>query len=147
MRTGQEGIDLIKEFEGFRDEAYLCPGSVWTIGYGHTKGVKPGDKITEVEAEYYLRYDIGDAEQAVNSLINVPIQQWQFDALVSLVYNIGSGNFCSSTIRRLVNEGCQDRNKIFHAFKMWKKSNGRVLSGLIRRREAEARLYCKRIEL
>ena len=145
MRTGNEGIELIKQFEGFRREAYPCPAGVWTIGYGHTQGVKAGDKITEMEAEHYLRYDIGDAEQAVNSLINVPLEQCQFDALVSLVFNIGCGNFYSSTVRRLVNEGCRDKNKITHAFCMWKKSNGRVLKGLLRRREAEARLYCKRI--
>lgn len=143
MRTGQEGIELIKEYEGFRAEAYLCPGGKWTIGYGHTQGVRQGDKITEIEAGDHLKYDVGDAELAVNSLIHVPLEQCQFDALVSLVYNIGCGNFHSSTIRRLVNEGCRDKNKITHAFKMWKKSNGRVLSGLIRRREAEAALYCK----
>lgn len=143
MKTGQEGIELIKKFEGFRAEAYLCPGGKWTVGYGYTQDVNAGDKITEVEAEHYLRHDVGDAEQAVNSLINAPLEQCQFDALVSLVFNIGCGNFYSSTIRRLVNEGCRDKNKITHAFCMWKMSNGRVLKGLLRRREAEAALYCK----
>lgn len=143
MRISKEGIDLIKKFEGFREDAYLCPAGVWTIGYGHTKGVKPEDKISPEQAEMYLRQDLSDSEESVSRLVTAPIEQCQFDALVSLVYNIGCGNFYSSTIRRLVNQGCIDKTKITHAFCMWKKSQGRVLSGLIRRREAESALYCK----
>ena len=143
MRTSQKGIDLIKEFEGFRKEAYLCPGLVWTIGYGHTRGVHEGDKITEREAEMLLREDLEEAEYVVDRLITAEIDQNQFDALVSLVYNIGSGNFHKSTIRRLINEGCWDIARLEHAWKMWNKSNGRVLKGLVRRREAEFELYKK----
>lgn len=143
MKTSQKGIDLIKEFEGFRKEAYLCPGLVWTIGYGHTKGVRQGDVITEREAEQFLRENLQDAEDIVDRMITAEIDQNQFDALVSLVYNIGSGNFHDSTIRRLINEGCLDIRKLEHAWKMWKKSRGKTLSGLIRRREAEFNLYKK----
>lgn len=143
MRTSQKGIDLIKEFEGFRKTAYLCPGGVWTIGYGHTKGVKVGDEIDERKAEQFLREDLRETEVAINRMITVEIDQNQFDALVSLVYNIGSGNFYDSTIRRLINERCLDIKKIEHAWKMWIRAGGRVLKGLIRRRNTEFELYRK----
>ena len=143
MKTSQAGIDLIKHFEGFRKEAYLCPGGVWTIGYGHTRGVRGGDVITERQAEDFLRKDLEEAEFIVEDLISEPLLQNQFDALVSLVYNIGSGNFHDSTIRRLINAKCTEVRKLEHAWKMWKKSQGVTLSGLIRRREAEFNLYKK----
>ena len=143
MKTSQAGIDLIKHFEGFRKEAYLCPGGVWTIGYGHTRGVRGGDVITERQAEEFLRKDLNEAEFIVEDLISEPLLQNQFDALVSLVYNIGSGNFHDSTIRRLINAKCTEVRKLEHAWKMWKKSQGVTLSGLIRRREAEFNLYKK----
>lgn len=142
MRTSQQGIDLIKEFEGFSKRAYLCPGLVWTIGYGHTKGVKPEDVVTEREAEQLLREDLQDAEGIVDHLVTAKIDQKQFDALVSLVYNIGTGNFHKSTIRRLINEGCWDIKKLEHAWMIWNKSKGKVLKGLVRRREAEFNLFC-----
>lgn len=143
MKISQQGLELIKNFEGFRAEAYLCAGGKWTIGYGHTQGVRQGDKITVEQADIYLRQDVADAEETVNHLISANLEQCQFDSLVSLVYNIGSGNFYSSTIRMLVNSQTMDKTKIKHAFCMWKKAQGRVLSGLIRRREAEAELYCQ----
>ena len=143
MKTSQAGIDLIKHFEGFRKEAYLCPGGVWTIGYGHTRGVRRGDVITERQAEDFLRKDLEEAEFIVEDLISEPLLQNQFDALVSLVYNIGSGNFHDSTIRRLINGKCTEVRKLEHAWKMWKKGGGRTLPGLVRRREAEFNLFKK----
>ena len=110
MKTSKDGIDLIKEFEGFRKDAYLCPGGVWTIGYGHTRGVRAGDSILESEAEDLLKEDLREAEEAVSHLVSTPLRQSQFDALVSLVYNIGSGNFCTSTIRKVINYKISDHN-------------------------------------
>lgn len=143
MRIADKGIELIKHFEGYRDVAYICAGGKWTIGYGHTQGVKGGDKVTKAQAEVFLKQDVKDAEDAVNNLISAPLTQNQFDALVSLVYNIGSGNFYNSTVRRLINEQCSDMGRIKRAFLMWKRANGITLSGLIRRREAEFELFSK----
>lgn len=141
MRTSQKGIDLIKVFEGFRSEAYLCPGLVWTIGYGHTEGVREGNKVTKEKAEELLREDLIEFEDHVKRLVKIELSQNQFDALVSLVYNIGPGNFHTSTIRRLINEGCKEKSKLEHAWKMWKRGGGKTLPGLVKRRAAEFELY------
>jgi len=143
MKTSKEGIDLIKEFEGFRKNAYLCPGGVWTIGYGHTRGVRAGDSILESEAEDLLKEDLREAEEAVSHLVSTPLRQSQFDALVSLVYNIGSGNFCTSTIRKVINYKISDINEYRKAWMMWVKSRGKKLKGLERRRAAEFELFKK----
>ena len=139
MRISNRGLEIIKEFEGFRARAYMCPAGVWTIGYGHTRGVK------EQQATELLRNDAKEAEEAINGLVKVELSQWQFDALVSLVYNIGSGNFYNSTIRRLLNEGCDDEDRLRHAWCMWKRAGGRTLSGLIRRREKEFKLFTNKL--
>ena len=143
MKTSQNGFDLIKKYEGFRAKAYMCPGGKWTIGYGHTERVSPGDVITVEQAEMYLRYDVADAEMAVLSLISAPLNQNKFDALVSFVYNVGFGNFYNSTLRRLINERCTNPERIHKAFLMWKRSQGRILSGLIKRRNEEFALFIK----
>lgn len=141
MRTSQKGIDLIKEFEGYSERVYMCPGGVYTIGYGHTRGVQVGDTCTREKAEEYLRDDLREAEETVEALIEVPLMQNQFDALVSLVYNIGAGNFYDSTIRKVINSKVSDIEEYRRAWMMWKKSRGRVLKGLIRRRESEFKLF------
>ena len=107
MITGSEGLSLIKRFEGLYLESYLCPAKVWTKGYGHTKGVVKGQKITEEEAEDFLKKDLAAAEKTVNSL-NVQLTQNQFDALVSFVFNLGSGNFLSSTLCKKVKKNPND---------------------------------------
>lgn len=145
MRTSQQGIDLIKEFEGFSERVYLCPGGVYTIGYGHTRGVQIGDTCTRDKAEEYLRDDLKDTEEAIEALVTVPLTQNQFDALVSLVYNIGSGNFYDSTIRRVINCKVADKEEYRRAWMMWVKSKGKVLKGLVRRREAEYKLFSGQI--
>lgn len=145
MRISDRGLEIIKEFEGFRARAYICPAGVWTIGYGHTRGVKAGDVVTEQQATELLRNDAKEAEEAVTDLVKVELSQWQFDALVSLVYNIGSGNFYNSTICRLLNEGCDDEDRLRHAWCMWKRAGGRTLSGLIRRREKEFKLFTNKL--
>lgn len=143
MQISIEGLALIKKWEGFRAEAYLCPAGVWTIGYGHTRGVRPEDKITEVKATEYLLTDVNEAETIVNTAVTAPITQNQFDALVSLVYNIGSSNFATSTILKLINGNCYDIKKHEHYFCIWNKGGGRTLQGLLNRRRDEFALYRK----
>lgn len=132
-------INIIKDFEGFSGNAYLCPAGVWTIGYGHTGGVKPSDHVTPERATELLMEDLCRAEKAVNRL-RVDLRQCQFDALVSLVHNIGTGAFAQSTIRRLVEADPGDP-AIPAQFGRWVKSDGNVLRGLVTRRERESRVY------
>lgn len=139
MKTSPKGIALIKEFEGLRLKAYKCPGGVWTIGYGHTAGVRPEMVITEAQAEDFLREDLFSCENAVNNQ-KLSINQNQFDALVSLIYNIGIGNFQKSTLLCKARVNPND-NSIMDEFLKWVYSKGRVLPGLQRRRLAEMKLY------
>lgn len=139
MRTSQKGIDLIKKFEGCRLEAYRCPAGIWTIGYGHTKGVKEGQKITQEQAEELLRDDLRVYEQAVESCVKVPINQNQFDALVSFCYNCGGEALRTSTLLRLLNES--KYSEAGEQFLRWNKAGGKVLAGLTRRREEEREMF------
>ena len=139
MKTSPKGIALIKEFEGLRLKAYKCPGGVWTIGYGHTAGVKPGEVITENQAEEYLKADLIAFEKYQNGL-GLALNQNQFDALISFTYNVGTGNFSSSTLLRKVRVNPLD-DSIMDEFLRWVYSKGRVLPGLQRRRLAEMKLY------
>ena len=139
MKTSPKGIALIKEFEGLRLKAYKCPGGVWTIGYGHTAGVKHGMVISERQAEEYLKADLIAFEKYLNGL-GLALDQNQFDALISFIYNVGTGNFTSSTLLRKVRVNPQD-NSIMDEFLSWVYSKGRVLPGLQRRRLAEMKLY------
>ena len=139
MNTSPKGIALIKEFEGLRLKAYQCPGGVWTIGYGHTAGVKPGIVITKAQAEEYLKADLIAFERYLNGL-GLALNQNQFDALISFIYNVGTGNFSSSTLLRKVRVNPQE-NSIMDEFLRWVYSKGRVLPGLQRRRLAEMKLY------
>lgn len=139
MNTSEEGKALIKKFEGCELEAYQCSANVWTIGYGHTEGVKEGDTITQEEAEDMLAKDLSIYETYVEDAIHVPLEQQQFDALVSWTYNLGVGNLHSSTMRRVLNEGKYDR--VPSEMARWNKANGEVLEGLERRRKAEGLLF------
>ena len=139
MKTSPKGIALIKEFEGLRLKAYLCPGGVWTIGYGHTAGVKPGMVISEAQAEEYLKADLISFERYLNGL-GLALNQNQFNALISLIYNIGIGNFQKSTLLRKARINAND-NSIMDEFLRWVYSKGRVLPGLQRRRLREMKLY------
>lgn len=140
MKTSKKGLELIMKHEGFRAEAYRCPGGVWTIGYGHTGAeVKSGMKTTEEEAKEWLRSDVQVAE-AVIGAERLSLTQQQFDALVSFVYNVGTGNFRNSTLLKKIREDPQAPG-IREAFLQWKKAKGVVLPGLVRRRQEEADLY------
>ena len=97
MQTSQEGIALIKKFEGCELEAYKCAAGVWTIGYGSTKGVKEGDTITQEDADKLLTEEMSEYEGYINDMVNTDLKQNEFDALVSWVYNLGPSNLSSST--------------------------------------------------
>ncbi len=135
----EEGISLIKKFEGCELDAYQDSVGVWTIGYGHTKGVNEGDKINQDEAEYLLQEEMPEYEGYINELVTAPLKQCQFDALVAWVYNLGPTNLRESTLLKLLNAG--DYHSVPNQIKRWNKAGGQVLNGLVRRREAEAIMF------
>lgn len=139
MKPSQACVDLVKEFEGFRPTAYLCPAGVWTIGYGTTENVDPGDEVTEQEAEEMLMDDLLEASKAIDDLVDVELTQQQYDALTSFVYNVGRDAFRNSTMLRLLNAG--DYDGAAKQFPRWNKGGGRVLAGLARRREVERQVF------
>lgn len=135
----QNGLDLIKGFEGLRLSAYQDSAGVWTIGYGHTGNVKPGDRITQAEAERLLQQDTAWAQQAVRDQVKVPLTQGQFDALTSFTFNLGAGALEKSTLLKKLNAG--DYAGAQAEFGKWVHAGGEVLQGLVRRRAAEADLF------
>ena len=139
MKTSKTGLDLIKHFEGCELYAYKCPAGVWTIGYGHTKGVEPGMQITEQDAEDMLKEELIEYESYINDLVTVGLNQNQFDAMVSWVYNLGAGNLKASTLLKVLNAG--DYAGVPEQMLRWNKAGGKVLEGLTRRRQAEADLF------
>lgn len=132
---------LIREFEGLRLVAYRCPAGVWTIGYGHTRGVKRGQIISPGQAECYLSEDILDAKDAIARQVRVPLTKNQLAALISWVFNLGEGNLRKSTLLKKLNAG--DYDVVPSEMKKWNKAGGKVLPGLTRRREAEAELWVR----
>lgn len=140
MEASERCKELIRRHEGLRLEAYKCPGGVWTIGYGHTGGVKEGDRITEEQAERFLDADIARAEEAVERLAKSELSQNQFDALACFVFNVGEGAFAESTLLKLLNADPDDP-RIIGEFMRWVHADGELLPGLINRRADEARLY------
>lgn len=141
MKTSKNGINLIKKYEGCRLTAYKCPANVWTIGYGHTKGVKSGMKITQAQAEAYLKSDLATYEDAVNEYVKVPINQNQFDALVSFSFNCGTDALKTSTLLNRLNK--RDYSGAANEFLRWNKANGKVLNGLVKRRTEERSSFLK----
>ena len=139
MKTSVEGLALIKKFEGLELEAYTCAAGVWTIGYGHTKDVQPGDVWSEAHAEHMLEVELEEFEEYINKYVTVSLSQNQFDALVSWVYNLGPANLKASTMLKVLNDGKYE--EVPYQMKRWNKAGGKVLDGLVRRREAEALLY------
>ncbi len=139
MRTSPEGIDLIKHFEGCETKAYQCSANVWTIGYGHTRGVREGDEITDDKAEYLLLEDLKHFEGYVDRLVEVSLNQDQFDALVSWTFNLGPTNLGESTLLRKLNQGHYD--EVPSEMARWNRSDGKVSEGLKRRRKAEGLLW------
>lgn len=137
MKTSSKGVSLIKSFEGCRLKSYKCPAGVWTIGYGHTAGIKKGDIITQEQADEYLRNDLVTYENAVMKYNNIyDFNQNQFDALVSFTYNCGAGN-----LKNLTQSGKRTLAQISERIPLYNKAGGVVLRGLQRRRAAEKELF------
>lgn len=143
--TSKVGIDRICGYEGFENEAYPDSGGVWTIGFGTIKypngvRVKKGDKCTLEQAKAYMAYDLKSFENAVNK-VKVQLNQNQFDALVSLAYNIGVSAFLNSTLLKKLNVG--DYKGAAEQFPRWNKVKGKVVNGLTNRRLSEKKLFEK----
>ena len=142
MKTSESAKAKIKEFEGCRLTAYKCPANVLTIGYGHTKGVTAGMVITRGQAEAYLNEDITVVERQVNA--NMPqLPQCQYDAVVSFIFNLGWPKFADSTLCRKIKANHNDAT-IPAEFRRWVYASGKVLPGLVTRREWEANRYAGR---
>lgn len=142
MNISQNGLELIKRFEGCRLKAYKCPAGVLTIGYGHTGAdVKEWTIISQTQAEHYLQNDVILHSKNVSKLVKVPLTQNQFDALVSFEYNVGYGNFSKSTLLRKLN--ARDYIGASNEFDKWVFANKKKLSGLVKRRQAEKELFLK----
>lgn len=139
MRISQRGINMIKDFEGCKLAAYKDSVGIPTIGVGHVKGVKMGMKITQAQADKYLVEDLAVAEKCLNSL-GVTLKQNQFDALCSFIFNLGVGNFNSSTMKKYIVAKCSDIDVTDQMVK-WCNAGGRPLLGLRKRRTAEANMY------
>lgn len=138
------GLQLIKTFEGKHNKGYLCPANVWTIGYGHTgptfgKQTPQGMTISDFDIDKLLKEDMARFEEAVTKYVTVPLSQNQFDALVSFTFNVGAGALASSTLLKLLNQGKYD--EVPAQFLRWNKGGGKVLAGLVRRRQSEAHLF------
>jgi GH24 family phage-related lysozyme (muramidase) len=147
MRVSQKGINLIKKFEGIRLKSYICPAGVLTIGYGHTgSDVYPNQQITEEEAEKLLWKDTESAQQTVSSFVQAKINQNEYDALVSFVFNVGPTAFVNSTLLKLLNQGA-DRKVVAGEFDRWVKAGSdQPVPGLVRRREAEKTLFLEKVK-
>jgi lysozyme len=143
MKTNQRGIALIIEFEGFRPDAYLCPAGVVTIGFGFTKGVQMGDRMTRSEAAERLKRELAEYEQGVLAACTLPPNENEFSAFVSFAFNVGVAGFRSSSVLKAHNRG--DKQAAARAFQLWNKATvggvKKTLPGLTRRRMAEAALY------
>lgn len=144
MRMTEEGVSLIKRFEGFRAHAYRDAAGAWTIGYGHTSAagepqVRADLTVTKAEAGLILKRDVDSFAQGVRRLLKVALTPAQFSALVSFAYNVGLSNFSTSSVLKAVNAG--EPALVPRRLQLWVKANGRVLPGLVRRRAAEAALF------
>lgn len=140
----QDGIDLIKQWEGCKLKSYKDVAGVWTVGYGLTSRagfieVGPDTVLTQAEADYYLEKVVGDFASKIKPMITAPINENEFAAFVSLAYNIGVGAFKRSSALKRFNDGQKDR--VTEAIRMWKKAGGKTVQGLVNRREAEVALF------
>ena len=139
MEISQEGLSLIKKFEGCKLQSYKCAAGVWTIGYGSTNGIEEGMEISQERADMLLLEDVEVFEKAVNELVEVPLEQNQFDSLISWTFNLGPTNLKNSTLLKVLNN--KNYDEVPTQIKRWNKAGGKVIQGLIRRREAEALLF------
>ena len=149
MNMTEDGMALIRAFEGFRGRAYRDAVGVWTIGFGHTSmagapEVSQGMEISRAEAEKILERDVAEFAHGVAKLVTAQLNDNEFSALVSFAYNVGLGNFGTSSVLKAVNAG--DREAVPRRVQLWVKAGGRVLPGLVKRRAAEAVLFLKSAE-
>lgn len=140
MNISQQGIDLIKQFEGLRLTSYRCSAGVWTCGFGHTTGVRENTRCTSKQAETWLRDDLKSIEHEVNAL-GLNLSQSQFDALCSFIFNVGLGAFFGSTLLKFLHRG--DYVGAGNEFLKWNKMGGEVSAGLTKRRAKERELFMK----
>ena len=149
MKTNQKGVATLIEFEGFRSSAYLCPAGVWTIGFGFTKGVKPGDKMTRSEAAERLKQELAEYEHAVDEACLITPNENEFSTMVCMAFNIGLAGFRKSSVLKAHNKG--DKEAAARAFQLWDKATvggvKKTLPGLTRRRMAEAALYLEPVAI
>ncbi|PHM56708.1 lysozyme [Xenorhabdus sp. KK7.4] len=142
MEISNKGLECIKQYEGLKLKAYPDPatgGTPWTIGYGHTKYVKPGQVITEQQAEAFLHDDLQPIYLTLESAVKVSLTQGQFDALCSFIFNCGAGNFARSTLLKKLNTG--DYQGAADEFQRWNKAAGKVMNGLTKRRASERQVF------
>lgn len=134
-----EAIEIVRAFEGERLKAYQCSAGVWTIGVGHTKGVKEGDRITLEQSDELLKSDLEGFKKEMIPLVDVEVTRGQFVALLSFVFNLGTKAFMTSTLRKKLNKG--DFEGASFEFLKWKFVNGEEVRGLLNRRKAERELF------
>ncbi|MGV8004307.1 lysozyme [Photorhabdus temperata subsp. temperata] len=139
MQISEQGLKKLKGYEGCSLTAYLCPARIWTIGYGHTHGVKPGDVIADEQATQFLLEDLAPVYLTIKSNVKVSLTQGQFDALCSFIFNCGTGAFVRSTLLKKLNAG--DYRGAADEFMRWNMAGGRVLPGLDARRASEKTMF------
>jgi len=139
MKISEDGLELIKKFEGCETTAYQDSVGVWTIGFGHTKGVEEGQTCSIEDAESMLADEMDEYEGYINNMVKVELQQHEFDALVAWVYNLGPTNLGESTMLKVLNGGQFDR--VPDEMNRWTRAGGKILEGLVRRRQAESLMF------
>jgi len=139
MKISENGLELIKKFEGCETTAYQDSVGVWTIGFGHTKGVEEGQTCSIEDAESMLADEMDEYEGYINNMVKVELQQHEFDALVAWVYNLGPTNLGESTMLKVLNGGQFDR--VPDEMNRWTRAGGKILEGLVRRRQAESLMF------
>ncbi len=140
MMVSENCLDLIKQFEGCKLKAYKCPAGIWTIGYGRTTDVHEGDTCTQEQADAWLTEEANEFAEQIEKMVKVPLTQNELDALTSFAYNVGLGNLRKSTLLKRINES--DFDEAAPEFLKWNKAAGKVLPGLVKRRQAEMDLFC-----
>ena len=139
MKISENGLELIKKFEGCETTAYQDSVGVWTIGFGHTKGVEEGQTCSIEDAESMLANEMDEYEGYINNMVKVDLQQHEFDSLVAWVYNLGPTNLSESTMLKVLNGGQFDR--VPDEMNRWTRAGGEILEGLVRRRQAESLMF------
>jgi len=139
MKISEDGLELIKKFEGCETSAYQDSVGVWTIGFGHTKDVEEGQTCSIEDAESMLADEMDEYEGYINNMVKVDLQQHEFDSLVAWVYNLGPTNLGESTMLKVLNGGQFDR--VPNEMNRWTRAGGEILEGLVRRRQAESLMF------